>query len=155
MAGVLLMLLGIGHAVRLYRWFDRGLLGVPLLWSLHLAYTWLVIGCVALALWHWGAPITASQALHALTVGSVGGLILAMLARVSLGHTGRPLTLPKGFAVAFVLLNLAALARVVGVSFAYQPALWMAALCWSLAFAQYLYCYGPMLCRTRVDGHPG
>lgn len=155
MAGLLLMLLGIGHAVRLYRWFDRGLLGVPLLWSLHLAYTWLVIGCVALALWHWGAPITASQALHALTVGSVGGLILAMLARVSLGHTGRPLSLPKGFAVAFVLLNLAALARVVGVSFAYQPALWMAALCWSLAFAQYLYCYGPMLCRTRVDGHPG
>lgn len=58
-------------------------------------------------------------------------------------------------AVAVVLLNLAALVRVVGVSFAYQPALWMAALCWSLAFAQYLYCYGPMLCRTRVDGHPG
>ncbi len=155
LAGALLMLLGFGHAVRLYRWFDRGLLSVPLLWSLHLAYAWLVVGCVALAFWHWGASISASQALHALTVGSVGGLILAMLARVSLGHTGRPLTLPKGFAVAFVLLNLAALLRVVGVSFAYQPALWLAALCWSLAFAQYLYCYGPMLCRTRADGHPG
>ncbi|MDX1297630.1 MAG: NnrS family protein [Pseudomonas sp.] len=155
LAGVLLMLLGVGHAIRLCRWFDRGLLSVPLLWSLHLAYAWLVVGCVALALWHWGAPLSASQALHALTIGSVGGLILAMLARVSLGHTGRPLTLPRGFVVAFVLLNLAALVRVVGVSFAYQPALWVGALCWCLAFAQYLYCYGPMLCRARVDGHPG
>ncbi|WP_415755510.1 NnrS family protein [Pseudomonas leptonychotis] len=155
LAGALLFLLGLGHAVRLYRWFDRGLLSVPLLWSLHLAYAWLVVGCVALALWHWGAPASASQGLHALTVGSVAGLILAMLARVSLGHTGRPLTLPKGFAVAFILLNLAALVRVVGVSFAYQPALWVAALCWTVAFAQYLYCYGPMLYRTRADGHPG
>jgi len=154
-AGGLLLLLGIGHAIRLCRWFDRGLLNVPLLWSLHLAYAWLVVGCVALALWHWGAPISSSQALHALTVGSVGGLILAMLARVSLGHTGRPLTLPGGFAVAFMLLNLAALVRVVGVSFAYQPALWFAALCWTLACAHYLYSYGPMLCRTRADGHPG
>jgi uncharacterized protein involved in response to NO len=155
LAGALLLLLGLGHAVRLYRWFDRGLLSVPLLWSLHLAYAWLVVGCVALALWHWGAPVSASQGLHALTVGSVAGLILAMLARVSLGHTGRPLTLPQGFAVAFILLNLAALVRVIGVSFAYQPALWVAALCWTVAFAQYLYCYGPMLCRTRADGHPG
>lgn len=155
LAGGLLMLLGLGHSVRLCRWFERGLLNVPLLWSLHLAYAWLAVGCVALGLWHWGAPISSSQALHALTVGSVGGLILAMLARVSLGHTGRPLTLPKGFAVAFVLINLAALLRVVGVSFTYQPALWLAALCWSLAFAQYIYCYGPMLCRARIDGHPG
>jgi uncharacterized protein involved in response to NO len=154
-AGGLLLLLGLGHAIRLYRWFDRGLLSVPLLWSLHLAYAWLVVGCAALALWHWGAPLSASQAVHALTVGSVGGLILAMLARVSLGHTGRPLTLPRGFALAFVMINLAALVRVVGVSFAYQPALWFAALCWSLACAHYLYCYGPMLCRTRADGHPG
>ncbi len=154
-AAGLLLLLGVGHAIRLGRWFDRGLLSVPLLWSLHLAYAWLVVGCVALALWHWGAPLSASQAVHALTVGSVGGLILAMLARVSLGHTGRPLNLPRGFAVAFVLITLAALVRVVGVSFAYQPSLWFAALCWSLACAQYLYCYGPMLCRTRADGHPG
>ena len=48
-----------------------------------------------------------------------------------------------------------ALLRVLGVSFAYQPALWLAALAWGLAFAQFLYCYGPMLCRTRADGHPG
>lgn len=154
-SAVLLLGLGLGHGIRLLRWFDRGLLRVPLLWSLHLAYAWMVLACLGLALWHAGVAVPFSQALHALTVGAMAGLILAMLARVSLGHTGRPLELPRGFAVAFVLLNLAALLRVLGVSFAYQPALWLAALAWGLAFAQFLYCYGPMLCRTRADGHPG
>lgn len=154
-SAVLLLGLGLGHGIRLQRWFDRGLLRVPLLWSLHLAYAWMVLACLGLALWHAGVAVPFSQALHALTVGAMAGLILAMLARVSLGHTGRPLELPRGFAVAFVLLNLAALLRVLGVSFAYQPALWLAALAWGLAFAQFLYCYGPMLCRTRADGHPG
>lgn len=152
---VLLLALGLGHGIRLQRWFDRGLLRVPLLWSLHLAYAWMVLACLGLGLWHAGVAVPFSQALHALTVGAMAGLILAMLARVSLGHTGRPLELPRGFAVAFVLLNLAALLRVLGVSFAYQPALWLAALAWGLAFTQFLYCYGPMLCRTRADGHPG
>lgn len=152
---VLLLALGLGHGIRLGRWFDRGLLRVPLLWSLHLAYAWMVLACLGLALWHTGVAVPFSQVLHALTVGAMAGLILAMLARVSLGHTGRPLQLPRGFAVAFALLNLAALLRVLGVSFAYQPALWLAALAWVLAFAQFLFCYGPMLCRTRADGHPG
>jgi uncharacterized protein involved in response to NO len=155
LAGLLFALLGLGHTIRCVRWFDTGLLRVPLLWSLYLAYAWLVVACVGLAAWHFGVDIMPSQALHALTIGSMGGLILAMLARVSLGHTGRPLQLPRGFALAFVLLNLAAVVRVFGVSFAYQPALLLAAACWSLAFLQYAIVYGPMLCKTRADGHPG
>ncbi|MET1077643.1 MAG: NnrS family protein [Pseudomonas sp.] len=147
--------LGLAHGVRLWRWFDRALLRVPLLWSLHLAYAWLILACGGMAFWHLGLLDSPSQALHALTVGAMGGLILAMLARVSLGHTGRPLQLPAGFALAFVLLNLGGLSRVLLVSFSYQPALWLAAACWLGAFAQFLYCYAPMLCRTRVDGHPG
>ncbi|WXL25475.1 NnrS family protein [Ectopseudomonas mendocina] len=154
-AGVLFALLGVGHAVRLVRWFDAGFLRVPLLWSLHIAYAWLVVACAGLAAWNFGAQIAPSQALHALTVGAMGGLILAMLARVSLGHTGRPLQLPTAFSLAFVLLNLAAMARVFGVSLDYSTALWLAAVGWSLAFLQFVLCYGPMLCKTRVDGHPG
>lgn len=155
LVGLLFAALALGHGTRLVRWFDDGLLRVPLLWSLHLAYAWLVLAFALLALWHLNPSFAASQALHALTVGAMGGLILAMLARVSLGHTGRPLQLPAGFAVAFVLLNLGGVFRVFGVSLAYLPALWLAALCWSAAFALYLYRYGPMLWRTRVDGQPG
>lgn len=151
----LFALLALGHGIRLGRWFDKDLLRVPLLWSLHLAYAWLVLACAGMALWHLGLLDTPSPALHGLTIGAMGGLILGMLARVSLGHTGRPLELPQGFALAFVLLNLAAMLRVFGVGIHYSLALWLAAVLWMGAFALYLYRYGPMLCRTRADGHPG
>lgn len=147
--------LALGHGIRLVRWFDAGLLRMPLLWSLHLAYAWIVVACMGMALWHVGLIAGASQALHALTVGATGGMILAMLARVSLGHTGRPLALPSGLTLAFLLLNLGGLFRVFGVGFMYWPSLWLSATCWACAFGLYLYRYAPMLCRTRADGHPG
>ncbi len=153
--GLLFVLLSIGHGIRLYRWFDKGYVQVPLLWSLHLAYGWLLLACVGMALWHLGLIANYSQPLHALTVGSMAGLILAMLARVSLGHTGRPLELPVGMAAGFLALNFAALARVFLVGVWPQQALWLAVLGWVLAFGLYLWRYGPMLCQTRADGHPG
>ena len=151
----LFVLLAFGHGVRLWRWFDRGLLAVPLLWSLYLAYAWLVLACAGMALWHAGVLLNYSQPLHALTVGSMAGLILAMLARVSLGHTGRPLVLPAGMPWAFALLNAGAVARVFLVEAWPQAGLWLAMSCWSLAFALFLWRYAPMLCSTRADGHPG
>jgi uncharacterized protein involved in response to NO len=153
--GLLAALLAVGHLLRLLRWFDRGLLAVPLLWSLHLAYAWLVLACAGLALWHFGLLLAFSQVIHALTVGAMSGLILAMLARVSLGHTGRPLVLPAGMAPAFVLLNAGAVARVFMVTPWPQGGIWLAMLCWVAAFAIFLWHYAPMLCRTRADGHPG
>lgn len=153
--GVLFAALGLGHCVRLLRWHDRGVWRVPLLWSLHLAYAWLALACLGMALWHFGAPLNPSLAVHALTIGAMGGLILAMIARVSLGHTGRPLQPPRGMTVAFVLLNLACACRVLLVLVWPVAALWLAGLCWSLGLALYLWRYGPMLWQARVDGHPG
>ena len=151
---VLLLALGLGHGIRLQRWFDRGLLRVPLLWSLHLAYAWMVLACLGLALWHAGVAVPFSQALHALTVGAMAGLILAMLARVSLGHTGRPLQPPPAMTWAFALLQVAALSRVLLAAFAVSGLL-LAALCWCLAFGLFLRHYAAMFWTARVDGHPG
>ena len=153
--GGLFVLLAAGHGLRLLRWHDRGLWRVPLLWSLHLAYAWLAVACLGMALWHFGVPLNPSLAVHALTIGAMAGLILAMIARVSLGHTGRPLAPPSGMNLAFILLNLACLCRVLLVLWLPQAGLWLAGLCWSLGFALYLWRYGPMLLRARVDGHPG
>lgn len=153
--GLVFALLGVGHLVRLVRWHDRGLWRVPLLWSLHLAYAWLAVACLGMALWHLGVPLNPSLAVHALTVGAMGGLILAMIARVSLGHTGRPLTPPKGMTLAFTLLNLACLSRVLLVLIWPYAALWLAGLCWTLGLGVYLWRYAPMLWHARVDGHPG
>jgi len=153
--GVLFAVLTLGHAVRLWRWHDRGLWQVPLLWSLHVAYAWMALACLGMALWHLGVAINPSLAVHSLTVGAIGGLILAMVTRVSLGHTGRPLQPPAGMTLAFVLLNLGGLSRVLVVQWFPLQGLWLAGLCWTLAFALYAWRYAPMLMRARVDGHPG
>ncbi|MCJ8168615.1 NnrS family protein [Atopomonas sediminilitoris] len=151
----LFIALGAGHACRFYRWLDKDVVKVPLLWSLHASYLWLIIACVGFALWHLGVIDTFSQATHALAIGAMAGMILAMLARVSLGHTGRPLQPPAAMNLAFMLLNAAALSRVLLTLVVYQDGLWLAGLCWASAFGLFLWHYAPMLCQTRVDGHPG
>lgn len=133
---------------------DPGLWRAPLLWSLHLVYAWIAIACLGMALWHAGVALSPSLVTHALTVGAMSGLILAMMARVSLGHTGRPLQVPTSIAWAFALIQLAALARVVlplftplGVS--------LSVVCWSLALLLFLRHYLPILLQPRADGMPG
>lgn len=155
LTGLLFGLLAAGHMLRLLRWFSPALLRVPLLWSLHLAYAWMVLAFAGAALWQCGWLTNLSTLVHALTVGGIGGMILAMLARVSLGHTGRALALPRGFVAALVLINLAAVVRVFGVDLWYLPSLWLAAVCWCAAFGLYLIVYGPMLLRPRPDGKAG
>ncbi|MGV8844608.1 MAG: NnrS family protein [Pseudomonas sp.] len=153
--GLLFALLAVLHVVRLARWYDAGIWRVPLLWSLHLAYAWLALACLGMALWHFGLLNNPSQPLHALTVGAMGGLILAMVARVSLGHTGRALSPPTGMTQAFILLQLGTASRVLLIELWPLGGLWLAGLCWSLAFAIFAWRYGPMLCSTRLDGNPG
>lgn len=147
--------LALGNAVRLGRWYDAGIWRVPLLWSLHLAFAWLVVAPFGQALWHLGLLGNPSLPLHALAVGAMGGLILAMLARVSLGHTGRPLSPPKAMGVAFALVNCGAVARVFLPGLLPNLALPLAGICWLAAFALFLAHYAPMFCRSRVDGQPG
>ncbi|HBS81186.1 MAG: short-chain dehydrogenase [Pseudomonas sp.] len=153
--GVLFLGIAAGHLLRLARWYDSGIWRVPLLWSLHLAMLWLVVAATGLALWNFGLLDSSSSSLHALSVGSMSGLILAMIARVTLGHTGRPLQLPPGIVGAFVLFNLGAAARVFLITEWPVIGLWAAAICWALAFALYAWRYAPMLVTARVDGHPG
>lgn len=152
---VLFLAIAAGHLVRLVRWYDAGIWRVPLLWSLHLAMLWLVVAMAGLALWNFGLLDSSSSSSHALSVGSMSGLILAMIARVTLGHTGRPLQLPSGIVGAFVLFNLGAAARVFLASEWPVVGLWTAAILWALAFALYAWRYAPMLVAARVDGHPG
>ena len=63
---VLLMVVATGHGVRWLRWHDVGLWRVPLLWSLYLAYLWLIVGMLGVALWHLGVLTTISPAFQAL-----------------------------------------------------------------------------------------
>lgn len=137
------------HLLRLWRWHDRGMWRVPLLWSLYLSYSWLLVAAFGMALWHAGLMPQQSLATHALAVGGVGGLVLAMIARVSLGHTGRPLLPSKAIVVGFALVLLAGLSRVLLVPFS-GFGLGLSAVLWCGAFGLFLLRYTNILLKPRA-----
>lgn len=145
----LFVLIGVLHLVRLWRWHDRGIWRVPLLWSLYLSYVWLVVAVFAMALWHAGGLTQQSLATHSLAVGGVGGLILAMIARVSLGHTGRALEPSRAIVVGFALVLLAGFSRVLLVPFSVLG-LGVSALLWCAAFGVFVLLYTGILFKPRV-----
>jgi uncharacterized protein involved in response to NO len=98
-----------------------------------------------MALWHAGVALNPSLVTHALTVGAMTGLILAMMARVSLGHTGRPLQVPTSMVWAFALMQLATLARVVLPLFS-SLGVSLSALCWCLALLLFCAIISPSCC---------
>lgn len=148
-------LIALLHGQRLVRWYDAGIWRVPLLWSLHVAYAWLMVAAIGTGLWHLGLLENGSLASHALSVGGMGGLILAMMARVSLGHTGRPLEPPRSMNLAFASLHLATCARIGLVPFVPVTGFWLAGSGWLLAFGVFLGHYAPLFWRARADGRPG
>lgn len=143
---------------RMTAWQTRFALGDPLLASLHVGFAWVAAGFAAIALADLGAPVPHTVALHALTAGAMGAMILAVMTRVALGHTGRPLVAPRSAHLAYALVSAGALARVLGPLLApgAQRAAWtLAGLLWAGAFAAFLAGYARVLLGPRVDGLPG
>ncbi|GAB3017635.1 NnrS family protein [Bowmanella dokdonensis] len=156
--GSLLLATGLLHLVRWLRWRVWVTLPVPLLWSLHLAYLFIPLGLLALAGHYLLAWLPYSTAVHVLTVGAVAGMILSMMARVSLGHTGRPLKPHPMMNLAFAAVIFSALVRTAGVWLWHEQAqmlLLLSSLLWCLAFGLFVCFYWPVLTRPRVDGRPG
>ena len=145
------------HLYRLLRWQSWKTAGVPLLWSLHLSYLCIPLTLIALTLVA-GEPVLEKHAMHLLAIGTVGGMILSMMSRVGLGHTGRPLEIPRYLALAFALVLFAAFTRSVlpmllpaTSTLAWRVSAWS----WVAAFALFLWHYLPILTRARVDGKDG
>ncbi|MCC2615053.1 NnrS family protein [Aestuariibacter halophilus] len=154
----LLFLAAVAQFIRWFRWRPWVTINIPLLWSLHLAYSFVPVGLLLLGLSTVSAHVSQSAALHALNTGAIGGMILAMMARVSLGHTGRKLVVSKGIAVAFGAVLLAGLVRSILVAGAPQfVSLWwqISGGLWCIGFALFVVRYWPILTRPRLDGRPG
>ncbi|MDA1300202.1 MAG: NnrS family protein [Proteobacteria bacterium] len=141
--GVVAVLAGLLQLARLMRWQGHLTVAEPLLLVLHVGYSWLGIGFVLLG----GSILTGaypvSGAVHALTVGAMAGLILAVSSRAALGHTGRPLTAGVSLSVAFVLVHLAAIARVL--TPVHADLLLVSALLWTAALLVFTIAIGPVL----------
>jgi uncharacterized protein involved in response to NO len=155
--GIFAALAAIVNGIRLSGWYTNRFWAVPLLWVLHLGYGWIVVGFVLKALAAFGF-VSPQFTIHAFTVGAIGVLTLGMMARVSLGHTGRPLKAAAATAVAFVLINLAALLRGLLPVFFPQMLLDFVELSgalWIGAFLIFIVVYAPILTAPRIDGRPG
>lgn len=145
------------NSARLYGWYVQRIWYVPLLWILYAGYGWIIFGFIltALSAYTWVLP---SLALHAFTLGGIGVLTLGMMARVSLGHTGRALKVSNAMAVAFILINLAALLRVllpIALPNWYSVLIYFSTLSWLTAFSLFMYVYAPILSSPRLDGQEG
>ncbi len=151
--GGLMALAAAGNLIRLGRWRGHLTGAEALVWILHLAYLWIPIGLGLIALSVWWPALPQSAAIHALTAGAIGSMTLAVMSRATLGHSGRALHAGPGLTAAFLLITLAALARIVSpLAGAQETALLgLAALAWVGAFALFLIVCGPALLGRRGD----
>ena len=144
----------LAHSVRLWLWDPAATRREPLLWVLPLSYAWLPAALILRSLWLAGADVPAAAAFHALGAGAMGGLMLGMMTRSALGHTGRPARrTPSGVGC----LRAGSPRRgATGLRPARRrggrgPALAASAVLWSGAFALFFAAYFPVLTRPRID----
>jgi uncharacterized protein involved in response to NO len=158
LGGALALVLVVLHAWRLSGWRSLRTRGDPILWVLHVAYAWLPLGFALKAAAILTSAGWAQFWQHAFGIGALATMILAVTTRASLGHTGRPLVVRPGIAVAYGLVTLAALIRVAASALwpgNYLSVLIAAGACWTAGFGIFVAVYGPILTAPRIDGKPG
>ena len=149
---ILALLAGGLHGFRLLRWKGWAIFSEPLIWVLHLGYAWLAIALILLGLAGLTDAVPATAAIHALTVGAFGTMILAMMTRASLGHTGRKLIATPGTTAIFILITISAILRV-GAPFLNDQslsAIWISGIAWTAAYGLFTVLYFPVLTQPRV-----
>jgi len=139
-------------------WHTKGLWHKPLLWVLYLAYGWIVLG-FALKVSAFAFGISPFLAIHAFAVGGIGMMTMGMMARVSLGHTGRDvLEPPSALFWIFAILFMGTVIRVIfPLLNPVHYILWigLSQVLWMISFSVFLMLYLPILVSPRIDGKPG
>ncbi len=134
------------HAWRVARWQGWRVADVPLVLIMHLGFAWLIFAFALKTVAELTGFVPETAWLHAFTVGSLGMMMLGLMTRVSLRHTGRPLHLPPAMRLAGVLVFAAALVRLA--ASVHELDAWVvavAALLWTSVFVIYLSRFGTIL----------
>ncbi|MDY3330721.1 MAG: NnrS family protein [Pelistega sp.] len=164
---ILLLALGAVTLYQLYTWQPLGVRKVPLLWVLHISYFFLGLGLIVAAIYFLPVSTTAlppATFVHTIGMGGFAVMIIGMMTRTALGHTGRPLKASKLMVWAYVLVIVATLLRLAALfipsvapsaAAAIVPLWHTSAACWIMAFIAYAYQYAPYLTSVRADGRPG
>lgn len=139
------------HGLRLSGWRGKSTFGEPLLFILHAGYAWIVIGYTLLGLTSFIEAIPRSSALHAITMGAMGTMILAVMTRVSLGHTGRALHASKTTIVLYATVAVAALLRIAAPMSGNHTIFLLnaSAVAWIAAYSGFIWEYRLILTRPR------
>lgn len=148
---------GIFNLIRMGGWNSLKTLRYPLLWILHLGYLWIAIGFFLVFLSNVLEVLPQSVAIHAFTAGSMGTFIIGMMSRVSLGHSGRPIQLAKGFTLSYLFITFSGIIRVISGFYLeyYSLGILLAGVFWGLSFLIFLIYYFNILVSPRADGRPG
>jgi uncharacterized protein involved in response to NO len=148
--GAIMLLCGLMHGVRLGRWKGLSTLGEPLLFILHLAYSWIPVGFILL-----GAGVLfaypSTAGVHALTVGAISSMIMAVAARAGKGHSGRALESDLLLNLAFLLITMTAILRVVAALTYLENLMEVTGLFWVGGFALYLMSMAKILLGPAVE----
>jgi len=149
----LLVIAAVLQTVRLARWRGWRTVADPIVVILHLGYAWIPFGLALLAVSILAGQPPASVAIHSLTAGGMATMILAVMTRATLGHTGRPLQAGPATVAAFLLVTAGAVLRVLAPMVLANPfiGLEVAAMLWGAAFAVFAVAYGQALFAARVD----
>lgn len=148
---VLAFIAGVLFSVQLVYWRIWRTIQFPLVWVLQFGYSGIAIGFMLKALSAVDPALDVS-ANHAWLVLALGGIGMGMMTRVSLGHSGRTLTVLPGIKLAFILLILAGVVRLV-VPY-WNSAIYVSATLWFVAFGIVFWRYLPIWLQTRIDGLP-
>jgi len=152
LVALLFVVVAAAHATRLGLWDPVSTIHNPLLWMMPAAYSWIPFAFLLRALAAMNI-VPASAWIHAVTIGAISSFMLAMMMRSTLGHTGRQLVASRSDMTAFVLLQFAAIVRVIASIAAgesYRFWIVVSSLLWVLAFLVFALRYLPMLRRPRV-----
>lgn len=154
---VVMLVAAAASLVRLARWEGHLTLREPLLWGLHLSYAFVPLGLTMWAMALFGA-FRVELALHALAIGGIAAMMLAMMARVSLGHTGREIRTLPGIGLGLALMFAGALLRSPILAMFPQITHWtynLSIIFWCIAYLIFLIHYTLPLLSARVDGQEG
>lgn len=152
-AAAVTLVAAVANTLRFLTWQTERTLGSPILWVLHLGYLWVVTGLYMKGLAAALPGLAGLVWVHALSVGAIGTMTLAIMTRAALGHTGRPLHVAPPIVVAYLLVTVAAVARISAPELPgdwYMPAIAAAGTSWTLAFVLFLYVYLPLCAAPRV-----
>jgi len=142
------LIAGALHFWRLFGWQGHRTIGQPIVWVLHLGYGWLAAGLMIRGLAPMVGDLSATAAMHGLTIGAIGTMTLAVMSRAALGHTGRPLKAPSALWLAYLAPSFAVVLRLgadIGPGDHYATLMALSGASWTAGFVLFLLIYAPIL----------